>query len=277
MLNFLYRTAVGRGLLKVLCQPWIPSCIGRFLDTRASACLISGFVRKNGIDLSEYETEGWKSFNDCFARKIRPGKREFPADETLLCAPCDGLLSTYRISDLTVLPVKQSRYTISALLRDEKLAEEFTDGYCLVYRLCVNHYHRYAYFDHGTKGANHFLPGILHTVRPIALRSVPVFTENAREYTVIETEHFGKIIQMEVGALLVGQIVNLHGAGPVLRGTEKGCFRYGGSTIIVLLPKDSVQLTRRIGAAADTGEELPVKMGEVVGRCASSEMPYEKN
>ena len=31
-------------------------------------------------------------------------------------------------------------------------------------------------------------------VRPVALREVPVFTENSREYTLIRTEKFGTVV-----------------------------------------------------------------------------------
>ena len=90
-----------------------------------------------------------------------------------LCAPCDGLLSVWNISEDTVIPVKQSQYTVSSLLKDKELAAEYDGGLCLVFRLCVDNYHRYSYADSGKKGPNIFIPGVLHTVRPIALESRP--------------------------------------------------------------------------------------------------------
>ena len=264
MLIFLYHTAFGRAILKILCQPSISVLAGRFLDSGASLPLIRPFVRKNHIDLSDFESD-FSCFNDCFARKIKPGRRVFAEAGSALCAPCDGLLSAYRISDRTVLGVKQSRYTITDLLQDEALADRFTDGLCLVFRLCVNHYHRYAYFDDCKKGENIHIPGILHTVRPVALRAYPVFVQNSREYTVMETAHFGTAVQIEVGALLVGKIHNLHGAGEHVRGEEKGCFYYGGSTIILLLEKGSVDPAFAVRNALGTGREIPVQMGQVIG------------
>ena len=163
--------------------------------------------------------------------------------------------------------MKQSHFLISDLFRDEKLAEEFYGGTCLVYRLCVNHYHRYIYPESGSKGENTFIEGKLHTVRPVALRKLPVFTENCREYTMIDTESFGKIAQIEVGAMFVGKIDNYHGRKRVLRGEEKGKFLYGGSTIILLLQKDAVSMDEKILQASLSGQEYPVKMRERVGSC----------
>ena len=238
---------------------------GCFLDSGASRCLIKGFVQKNKIDLDEYDCEGVKSFNEFFSRKIKEGRRPITDDPTVLIAPCDGLLSAYQITGDTVIPVKQSRYTVSSLLGGDPIAERYRDGICLVFRLCVDHYHRYCYIESGSKGDNVFLPGKLHTVRPIALEAVPVFAQNSREYTVIKTERFGQIVQMEVGALLVGKIKNYHREKQVTRGEEKGMFLYGGSTVIVLLEEGRARLSEELLQASENGLELPVKLGQKIG------------
>ena len=264
-LRFLYGTAMGRLVLKLLCRPWISRLCGLFLDSGVSKPLIRPFVRRHGIDLSEYAGEEFKTFNEFFSRKIKADRRPVASEPFALIAPCDGLLSVYRISEDAVIPVKQSRYTVSSLLGGGSAAERYQNGICLVFRLCVNHYHRYCYIDSGIKGENVFLPGKLHTVRPIALEKFPVFTQNCREYTEIKTENFGDIVQMEVGALLVGKIKNHHGPGNVRRGEEKGMFLYGGSTVIVLLEEGRAILPEELYQATGNRIETPVKMGQRIG------------
>ena len=265
MLRFLYNTAPGRMVLKVLIAPEISTIVGNFLDRPISKFLIRPFVYFNHIDLDDYESDDFRCFNDCFCRKIKKGRRVIDKDKNVLIAPCDGSLTAYNITDTTIIPVKQSRYRLSRLLRSKKLTEEFRDGICLVYRLEVTNYHRYCYFDDGIKGKNHFIKGKLHTVRPIALESVPVFTENSREFTVMKTKHFGKAIQMEVGAMLVGKIENYHEKHRFRRGDEKGKFLYGGSTVIVLLKKDSAVIDEHIINNSKRQIETPVLMGERIG------------
>ena len=264
-LTFLYKTIPGRVFLKLLTTRAISKVCGAFLDSPASSFLIKSFVKKNNIPLEDYELDNIKSFNQFFRRKIKDGLRPFDTDENNFCAPCDGLLSVWNIEEGRVLPVKQSQYTVERLLQSKELADEYKGGLCLVFRLCVNHYHRYAYVDSGKKSDNTFIPGILHTVRPIALEASPVFTENCREYTVIENPVFGKLVQMEVGAMLVGRIVNHEGPGLAERGKEKGFFEYGGSTIIVLVKKDVLKISNEILEASQQGIETPVKMGQVIG------------
>ena len=261
--RFLYNTAFGRLCLKIVKRRWLSRLCGKYLDSRLSKHLINGFVKKNDIDLSQYYADDFKCFNDCFCRQIRDGFRPVEADPRALVSPCDGLLTVYDITDGVVLPVKQSKYTVASLLRNEALAEKFRDGVCLVFRLCVDNYHRYCYFDSGKKEGNVFIHGFLHTVRPTALETLPVFTENCREYTLMHTDNFGDAVQIEVGAMLVGKIDNYHEAFEFKRGEEKGRFLYGGSTVILLLEKDKAAVDEKF--MINSGEELPVVMGQRIG------------
>lgn len=264
-LGFLYENAIGRMLLRLLTARWISKLCGAYLSSRLSKWLIKRFVASNNINLDDFISNDFRCFNDCFCRKIKPDRRPVDSTASHLIAPCDGLLSAYHITGDTVLPIKQSSYTIKSLLSNEELAQKYQDGICLVFRLCVDHYHRYCYLDNGTKGGNTFLRGRLHTVRPIALENYPVFCENCREYTVMQTENFGTVTQVEVGAMLVGKIKNLHGEHSFNRGEEKGMFLYGGSTIVVLLEKNAAIIDPQYFDATARYEESPVMMGQSIG------------
>lgn len=264
-LRFLYHSAPGRLILRLLTCRGISKICGAYLDSPLSRGMIGRFAKKNSIDLSQYEEIEYKNFNQFFARKIKPEMRKLDPDPHVLTSPCDGLLSAYRIEDGLVLPIKQSEYSISSLLGGDPIAERYRDGICLVFRLCVDHYHRYNYIDNGVKGENVFIPGRLHTVRPIALERHPVFVQNCREYTVMESENFGALTQIEVGAMLVGKIKNNHGAGKFALGEEKGCFLYGGSTIVLLLERDAVSLDERFFEETANETETPIKLGERLG------------
>ncbi len=267
-LRFLYHTLPGRALLRLLCARPVSDLCGRFLDSPLSKFLIEPFVRKNAIELNEFFSDNFQCFNDCFSRKIRPGLRPVNGDPKILIAPCDGLLTAYPIQKGLVLPVKQSHYSIASLLGGDPLASVFDGGLCLVFRLCVHHYHRYCYPDDGQLLRSFFLPGQLHTVRPIALEQFPVFVRNCRAVSLLETEHLGRMAQIEVGAMLVGKIKN----HPLIerqfmRGQEKGMFLYGGSTIILLTEPGKIQLSQELISLNKIGAELPVRMGEAIAHC----------
>ena len=114
-LRFLYHTAPGRLLLKLLSGRAPSRFVGRVMDSRVSRPLIGHFVRKYHIPLEDYLDREFFCFNDFFCRRIRPELRPLPEDPALLYAPCDGRLSAWNIEAGTVLAVKHSRYTLDEL------------------------------------------------------------------------------------------------------------------------------------------------------------------
>ena len=126
-------------------------------------------------------------------------------------------------------------------------------------------YHRYSYADTGVKGENVHINGVFHTVNPVANDHYPIYKENTREYTILESGNFGPMLMMEVGATMVGRIVNYHGAGPVQRGQEKGRFEFGGSTLIVCLEKGRAVMDPDLLSNTRAEIETVVKLGQKIG------------
>lgn len=265
LLKKLYETRAGRSALKLLVNPTVSKAGSLLLDSALSKGLISPFIAKSNIVMEEYEEEDYESYNHFFTRRIKEGKRSFNQSAEALCAPCDGRLSVYPIKKDGTFTIKNTVYTMDRLLRSRKLAERYLGGTLCVFRLTVQDYHHYAYVDGGTKTKNYSIPGVLHTVNPLANDQYPIYTENAREFSVLKSDHFGKILMMEVGALLVGKIVNHHEAGKVTRGMEKGFFEFGGSTVILAFEKGRAVIAEDILENNDMGFETIVKMGEVIG------------
>lgn len=262
-LRFLYDSFLGRAVLKLLVSPGVSRLCGRFMDSRFSRGWIDGFAARNRINRSQYEQREYVSFNDFFCRKL--ARFSFDERPDSLIAPCDSKLSAFSISKEREFMIKGTPYSVAELLRDQELARSYEEGICLIFRLGVDDYHRYCYMDDGTKGGNVFLPGKLHTVQPIALRRYDIYKENCREYTVMETRHFGRVTQVEVGALLVGKIMNHQQAGSFRKGEEKGMFLYGGSTIVLLLEKGRARVDEEFFKNTADSLETVVKIGERIG------------
>lgn len=264
MLHFLYQTKSGRCVLKVITHRAVSKIAGGFLSTPLSVPLIRPFIRKNGIDMSACKEQSFSTYNKFFTRELHEGARPIEPDPDALISPSDGKCTVYPIGEDTTFQVKGALYTVSDLLGGDSLADRYRGGYCMIFRLCVDDYHRYCYVADGKKGENHFLSGILHTVQPIAVGSAEVYKRNCREYTTIETERFGAVTCVEVGALMVGKIKNHHGACTVSRGTEKGMFLFGGSTIVVLVEPGKVEVDDDLLANTAAHRETLVKYGERV-------------
>ena len=263
-LKFLYQTKIGRCVLTVLIQPNFSKLIGWFLNKKISCLFIGYFCKKNKIQKERYETKKYRSFNDFFSRKLKETPHAKAAGE--FCSPCDGKLLIYPIDESLEIKTKHSIYTVSQLLQDAELAKEYEHGMICIFRLTPDDYHRYHFFDEGEILLTKKIKGVLHTVRPIAMREFPVFHENARELSILETKHFGKVIQVEVGALMVGKIRNtpkktFHSF------EEKGYFEFGGSTIILLFQKNRVHFLNELLENTQQNLETIVSVGDQIGEC----------
>ena len=265
MLKALYGSVPGRAVLKLLVSPVVSKAAGAFLSSRLSVPLIKPFVRKNGIDLAQFEPGPYPNYNEFFSRKIRAELRPVDAEPTHLIAPCDSKLTVLPITPESRFTLKDTPYTVASLLKSGELARKYAGGTAMIFRLTVDDYHRYCYMADGQKEDNVKIPGVLHTVNPIANDVYPIYKENAREYSLLHTEHFGDVLMMEVGALLVGKIVNHHGKAQVQRGQEKGYFQFGGSTVVLLLEKDRAVIDGDILENSQQGIETVVRMGEKIG------------
>lgn len=245
-------------------SPSVSKAVGKCLDSPLSVALVKPFIKSNSIDMSDYEQKSYKSYNDFFTRKIKKGKRPIDLSGEHLISPCDGAALVLPINEESVFHIKKSLYTVRQLLRSKKLAQKYQGGSAVILRLSVTDYHRYCYVDDGVVTDCRTIPGILHTVQPIANDYYPIYHENAREYCMLHSENFGDIVVMEVGALFVGRIVNDKNKALVKRGEEKGRFEFGGSTIVLLLEKDRVEWKQELLDNSARGVETPVKMGEVI-------------
>lgn len=265
ILSFLYDTAVGRLLLKPLVHPAVSKLGGLILSAGWSRILVKPFVRRHGIDLGQFEPQVYRSYNEFFSRRIRPEARPLDPDPSHFISPCDSKLTALPITPDCRFTLKHTVYTVSSLLRDEALAQRYCGGAALIFRLTVDDYHRYCYVAQGEKSENIRIPGVFHTVNPIANDVYPIYKENTREYSVLRSPEFGDILMAEVGALLVGKIVNHHGAAQVRRGQEKGYFQFGGSTIVLLVPEGKLRLDQDILENSRRGIETVVRYGEKIG------------
>lgn len=263
-IEWLYNSSLGKVVLKILIAPAISHIAGKFLDSGISKFLVSGFVKNNHLDLSDYPNRKYHSFNDFFTRKITPGKRTIDTNPNRLIAPSDGKLSIFPLEEDSTFKIKGCDYTLKTLLRNESLAKQYCGGWGLLFRLSVDDYHRYSYPVSGTKGENIRLKGVYHTVNPRAAAARSIYQENTREYTVIHSS-FGDVLMMEVGAMLVGRITNLHGPQEVKRGEEKGYFEFGGSSILLLIEPGYLNPDADIFKNSEENIETIVKMGEAIG------------
>lgn len=255
-LKFMYNTLIGRIILKIATTKYIANIYKIYITSKFSKRKIKKFIKKNHIDMDDYKEKDYESFNDFFIREIKSGKRKI---EDNLIAVCDSKLSVYEIDKNSKFSIKDSIYTVNELIGEDRQYK-----YALIFRLCVDDYHHYVFPDDGKVVNTKHINGKLHTVQPIAQKKYKVFHENSRDITFLKCDNLGDVCYIEVGALMIGKIVNINKT-EFKKGEEKGHFEFGGSTVIILINKD-IKVNEKIIENSKNDIETIVKMGQCIGK-----------
>ena len=266
-LERLYNTWYGRVLSKFILLPAFSTMATSKDRKKSSVKKIVQFIEEYKINMDDFEEREYSSFSDFFTRRIKPGKRPVDENPSAVISPADSKVLCYDIGDDMKFTVKGSVYTPDEIVGNNIDLGSFAGGKALVFRLSMDDYHHYSYIDSGKVSDSFEIKGKLHTVSSISSK-YKVYKENHRIVNVLDTDHFGRVIYIEVGALLVGRIKN-NGLTVFKKGQEKGYFEQGGSTIVIFFEKDKINVDPDILEMSGNGIETKVRMGERIGVTAN--------
>jgi len=264
-IRWAYQNASARPIEKLLFHSSLISrLMGAWFDSRFSRGKIKTVIEDLSIDMSEAsaDTESFSCFNDFFVRHLKPEARPFSDDPRDIVSPADGRVLVFpELAEDVFVPVKGYPMSVRTLLPG--IADRFIGGALAIARLCPADYHRYHFPAAGRITHAQDIPGALHSVNPIALGAGPdVFGENKRSWTLIESDAAGTYCFVEVGAFGVGSIVNTCTSGAVQKMAEKGYFKFGGSTVVVVFEPGKIRFSDDLVANSAKGRETLVKVGQ---------------
>lgn len=276
-IKFLYTSVAGKKIGNLFTNKYFSKFYGAFQDLPSSHNKVRPFIQKFNIPIQDYEPgtrpsldpkDSYRTFNEFFIRRFRLGKRSFVSDPRRMPAFAEARYVGFEsVNDERLYPVKGHYLKAKDLIGNDQVAKIFEGGPLLIARLCPVDYHRYHYPDNGKVLDNFRVPGAYDSVNPFALKyKNQIFIKNERHVSILETEQFGKLAYIEVGAICVGKIVQSHRWNkPFMRGEEKGYFLFGGSTVVVLGEKGKWKPSQDIIANTDKGIETYLHLGTEVG------------
>lgn len=254
--------------------------IGKQYDSPASKSHIAPFIRSFDLqsslsELIEPDPKNYATFNDFFAREIKPSARPIAEPENARCVSsvADCRLTAYPTVHLaTKYWIKGFGFSIAKLLGSEPQARDFDGGAIVIQRLAPQDYHRWhAPVDGAVVGIREIL-GTYYTVNPQAVNeegTLDVFCENRRSVMVVRRPHGSLVAIVAIGAMLVGSVRYVDGIKEgveIRRGQCLGAFRYGGSTVVTLYQKGDVALDADlVRNSCEHKCEMYVKVGWRVG------------
>jgi phosphatidylserine decarboxylase len=217
-------------------QPVYDRLYALYENSPLSTREIEPFIRKYHINMAEFEPVRYRSFAEFFDRRFRPSVRKFPSVPDEMGAFAEARYFGWQnIAPDQKFPVKGHSLSADQILGSADWARPFAGGPVLLVRLAPVDYHHMHYPDDGTTRDHQRLGRRLWTVNCHALQSKPdILFANERNVNILETCNFGRLGFVEVGALSVGRIAQVHPLHlPFRRGEEKAVFRFGGSAIVV--------------------------------------------
>jgi len=267
-LVWLYNNPVGEATMSTLVKrKFVSDWYGEMMDSPSSVDRIKPFVEDYNIDLSIAQRKEFSSFNDFFTRKLIDKARPIDTAANVVASPADGKILAYQNISNTDFIVKGFRFDVSSFLSDSNLASKYEDGSLIIIRLAPYDYHRFHFPISGKITSTIKIKGDLYSVNPIALREMAeIFILNKREYVSISTLQFGDVIMAEVGATMVGSIIQTYENNTIDKGQEKGYFKFGGSTVVLLFEKNKIQIDLDLLENTANGLETEVNMGGRIAR-----------
>ena len=264
-LRFAYETMLGRTLWPVLFgSKTVSAVFGRYYDSPRSRKAITSLASIPGCRAEEAEkpVNEYSSFNQFFTRRLKAGAR--PVGEGFV-SPADGRLMLHLNADADrPFPLKGATRSLRSVFG----ADRTVPGGCYdiaVIRLAPVDYHRFHFpCDCRTPGTVQTVPGKYHSVNPIALLRYPdVYADNERQILACDAS-FGRFWMIDVGAFGVGTIVQTYTGDMHAKGDEKGYFKFGGSTVIVIASAGALKFDDDLVRNSAAGFETRVRFGEKI-------------
>lgn len=275
-LAFLYSDHFLSNIFLVLISklPFFSMFYGFLQKRKYSKSKISPFIKKYDINTAEFEkkVDQFTSFNDFFIRKLKEGVRPSSKSEDIAALPSDARYMVFQdINTVDGFYVKGKKFTLNDFLQDDTLANKYREGSMVIARLCPTDYHRFHFPVDCTVKSSKKINGYLYSVNPIAIRkNIEIYAENKREITVLETEKFGTVLYIEVGATNVGSIHRSFDVGShYKKGEEKGYFSLGGSSVILLFEKNKIIFDEDLIANSMQKIETKALLGQSLGKSVS--------
>lgn len=154
------------------------------------------------------DIQQYKTFEDFFTRAHTAQSRPIfePENPNLAIVTADSRVVVFDTTTATKeIWIKGNSFNITNLVMDIDLGARFDEAAVASFRLSPQDYHRYHSPVSGRVKGYRSIPGDYYQVDPLALRSkVDILTRNRRAFLVIETEEFGDVLFVAIGATNVG-------------------------------------------------------------------------
>ena len=255
-------------------QPAYDWLVAAYQNTRLSARKIEPFIKKHNINMAEFEPGPFRTYAEFFERLFRPSMRRFPKRPGAMGAFAEARYFAWeRLEPTQQFPIKGHSLDAEQLLGTAAQARPFEGGSVILARLAPVDYHHLHYPDDGITIEHERLGKRLWTVNRNALQNQPdILFRNERKAQILATKNFGRLGFIEIGALSVGRIVQVHPIDqPFKRGAQKSVFRFGGSAVVLFGERGAWRPSDDLLQKTSEGVETRVKLGDEIATAGNAQ------
>ena len=242
---------------------------GDFLDSPESAIGIESFASMPNYNVDDYfvSPSGWLTFNQFFAREMRPGKRAIaaPRDDRVIVSPADAVfMGSWPINSDSTITAKGVNWAISELLDGSPYQDAFKGGIYTHSFLYIDDYHRYHVPVGGTVKEVRNISGKVYM--DVGIDEDGHFTvvdgetyqfNQERGLVIIDSPEVGLVAVLPIGMSYVSSVNLTPESGATLqKGDEFGFFLFGGSDVVMLFQDRGIVLDAEVGTKYLQGQRL---------------------
>lgn len=255
---------------------------GEWMDNPGSidAKAVESYYNAPRYNMKDYiqPEGGWPTFNQFFARNVKPGYRPIAAinDDHIIVSPADSThAGQWEVSADSKVNVKGLEWSIEELLEGSEYKDDFAGGIWIHQFLNTTDYHR----EHASVGGKVLEARELQGVVYLGVHAEPIegdpegrtrivrhqIAEDEAGYQflqmrglIIIQSKIGKVAILPMGMAEVSSIVVTAEKGTTLRkGEEISYFQFGGSDIVVVFERASnVNITAQPGVHYKMGTKI---------------------
>ena len=257
--------------------------LGQWMDTPESLNeeAVKSYYDSPRYNMDDYEMPmgGWKTFNQFFARSVKPGYRPVAAinDDHVIVSPADSTNDgQWEVNADSQVNIKGLEWSIDELLEGSKYKDDFKGGIWIHQFLNTTDYHR----QHAAVGGKVIEARVIQGATWLGITTEPIEgDEKGRNHIVrrkltaldeagyqfIQTRgliviqsKIGKVAILPMGMAQVSSIIVTAEEGTTLRkGEEISYFQFGGSDIVMVFERASnVSITAQPGVHYRTGTRI---------------------
>lgn len=200
-----------------------------YQDTSSQQKIIS-FINTYAIDMNKYKIESWNNLNDFLKRDLidNPVLKE----DNMLYSPVEGLLKIITEDNFYV---KGNYFDFVSLVQ-----QKIHFNHSILFRMIPSDYHK-VHCPYKLKLINiKYIDGDLYSIRPNTIVENNALVNNKRCVLTFTDKDDYTVYMILVGSIFIGSIyIHKEKINKWINpGEEIGYFKFGGSSVILLLEKD---------------------------------------